>query len=62
MGKAGEKGKGKARVDWRLVTGAVLFGVGWGMEGVCRECILLLPLYHFQISMLMYPPWDLGWV
>lgn len=27
----------KAKIDWRLVTGAALFGVGWGMEGVCRK-------------------------
>lgn len=22
-------------IDWRLVVGAALFGVGWGMAGVC---------------------------
>jgi uncharacterized membrane protein YedE/YeeE len=26
---------GKARLDGRLVTGAVLFGVGWGLLGLC---------------------------
>lgn len=25
-------------VDWRLVGGAAMFGVGWGITGVCREC------------------------
>lgn len=27
--------KTSAKVDWRLVTGAAVFGVGWGMEGIC---------------------------
>lgn len=22
-------------IDWRLLTGAVLFGIGWGMAGLC---------------------------
>ncbi|PIK13605.1 DUF6691 family protein [Halobacteriovorax sp. JY17] len=22
-------------IDWRLLTGSVLFGVGWGMAGIC---------------------------
>lgn len=22
-------------VDWQLVTGAVLFGIGWGLSGLC---------------------------
>lgn len=28
-------GPPKARVDTRLVTGAVLFGIGWGLAGFC---------------------------
>lgn len=27
----------KGRVDARLLAGAALFGIGWGMEGICRE-------------------------
>jgi uncharacterized membrane protein YedE/YeeE len=23
------------RIEWRLVVGAALFGVGWGMSGIC---------------------------
>ena len=23
------------RLDWRLITGALLFGVGWGLAGYC---------------------------
>jgi len=23
------------KIDWRLVTGAALFGIGWGIEGIC---------------------------
>ncbi|HET8996337.1 MAG TPA: DUF6691 family protein [Acetobacteraceae bacterium] len=26
---------GKARLDMRLIAGAVLFGIGWGMVGYC---------------------------
>ena len=28
------------KVDWRLVTGAMVFGIGWGIEGVCRKSLL----------------------
>lgn len=35
--KTKENTKTRAKVDWRLVTGAALFGVGWGMEGACRK-------------------------
>jgi hypothetical protein len=27
-------------IDWKLVTGAAIFGVGWGFAGICRECLL----------------------
>lgn len=25
----------KTKIDWQLVGGAVLFGIGWGMSGIC---------------------------
>ena len=28
----------------RLLTGAALFGIGWALEGVCRECCHLTAL------------------
>jgi uncharacterized protein len=27
----------KREVDARLLTGAAVFGVGWGIEGICRK-------------------------
>jgi uncharacterized membrane protein YedE/YeeE len=27
----------KGKVDGRLLVGAALFGVGWGIEGICRK-------------------------
>lgn len=29
-------------IDWRLVTGAMIFGVGWGLCGICREYLTAL--------------------
>lgn len=23
-------------IDWRLLVGAAIFGIGWGIEGICR--------------------------
>ena len=46
----------KGRVDGRLLAGAALFGVGWGIEGICRKLLLgrhaaRLPLIdnHFDV-------------
>jgi len=33
----------KGKVDARLLTGAALFGVGWGIEGICRKSALRPP-------------------
>ena len=29
------------KIDWRLVTGSSLFGIGWGLAGVCPGPALL---------------------
>ncbi len=29
----------KGKVDGRLLAGAALFGVGWGIEGICRKLL-----------------------
>ena len=26
---------GKTSIDWKLITGSVLFGIGWGIGGYC---------------------------
>jgi len=28
----------QGKIDARLILGSALFGVGWGLAGVCREC------------------------
>jgi uncharacterized membrane protein YedE/YeeE len=55
-------------VDWRLVTGAALFGVGWGVTGYCPGPALAsvatgsLPVYVFLgtmvAGMLLYRGFD----
>jgi uncharacterized protein len=35
-------GHSDAGVDKRLLIGAALFGIGWGIEGICRESRLAL--------------------
>jgi uncharacterized protein len=32
-------------IDPRLLAGAALFGVGWGIEGICRESAAPPPCY-----------------
>ena len=32
------------KIDAKLVLGAALFGVGWGMTGICRACPITFPL------------------
>lgn len=46
----------KGKVDVRLLTGAALFGVGWGIEGICRK--LLLGTTHALRSPLMISHFD----
>jgi uncharacterized membrane protein YedE/YeeE len=48
----------KRRIDWRLVSGAAIFGVGWGLAGICPgPAIVLLGMHAsegwiFALSML----------
>lgn len=41
-------------IDWRFVAGAVAFGVGWGVSGVCPGPGLL--------RSVMQPGWGLSWM
>lgn len=46
------------QLDWQLITGAVLFGTGWGITGLCPGPALVslatgsLPVLAFVASML----------
>lgn len=33
------------QLDWRLITGSVLFGIGWGLAGICPGPAVALPGY-----------------
>jgi hypothetical protein len=33
----------KGRVDAQLLAGAAVFGIGWGVEGICRKSPSLVP-------------------
>ncbi|WP_040720066.1 DUF6691 family protein [Oxalobacter paraformigenes] len=49
---------GATKIDWRLVTGSSLFGIGWGLAGVCPGPALvalsagITPVVIFILSML----------
>jgi hypothetical protein len=30
------------KVDLNLMTGAAIFGIGWGLAGICRTCFFRL--------------------
>ena len=54
------------RIDGRLVAGAALFGVGWGLAGLCpgpaiADLGLLGSVLPFVIAMLV-GSWGAGWV
>jgi uncharacterized protein len=49
VGKARIPNKG--RVDPWLLAGAALFGIGWGIEGICRESVARL-LSHYLTLLL----------
>jgi uncharacterized membrane protein YedE/YeeE len=49
----------KTRIDPRLITGAILFGIGWGMAGLCPGpaitalASLSIEITGFVIAMLL---------
>ena len=44
----------KQIVDRRLVGGAVLFGIGWGLSGYCPGPGLVSLLYGYQTTLVFY--------
>jgi len=49
----------KQHIDSRLVTGALMFGAGWGLAGLCPGPALvnltsgILPIYLFVLAMIV---------
>ena len=50
---------GATQIDWRLMTGSSLFGIGWGLAGVCPGPALvtlstgMAPALIFTVFMLI---------
>jgi uncharacterized membrane protein YedE/YeeE len=46
----------RTEIDLKLVGGAVLFGIGWGMAGVCPGPALMLAASGVQVVIYCYMP------
>lgn len=48
-------------IDWKLIFGAAVFGVGWGLGGMCPGPVILsVPLMFPQISWIVLPAIGFG--
>ena len=52
----------KGKVDGRLLAGAAVFGVGWGIEGICRKSPSPIMLLKLVWIMLTVGPCSWSWV
>ena len=43
-----------AEIDMKLVLGATIFGIGWGLGGICRE--LYLPMNSLACLLILHQP------
>ena len=43
---------GKHRLDRRLMVGAMLFGIGWGLSGYCPGPALVSLLYGYESTLI----------
>lgn len=48
-------------IDWKLVLGAVCFGLGWGLGGLCPgPALMQIPIFTIDVHMLWLPFLILG--
>lgn len=43
-------------IDWKLLTGASIFGIGWGISGLCPGSVLLLAMTGMSGIVLQWLP------
>lgn len=52
-----------SQLDWRLITGAVLFGIGWGIAGLCPgPNIVGLGIYSWPVYWINFSGMIVGFV
>lgn len=44
------------KIDLKLVLGAVLFGIGWGLNGICPGPAMVVAPVYFPLVMMFYVP------
>jgi len=52
----------KTEIDLPLVGGAVLFGLGWGLGGICPgPAYVLFPLFTFHVTLAFVLSFVIGY-
>lgn len=49
------------KIDLKLVSGSVLFGIGWAVAGLCPgPMFVLMPFNYLPISVILFPSVVIG--